>query len=150
MLWGELSRLAVPYQKLLVDDDRGSKQTDSDNLPHTIDYLIIEELDLLNTLFQAPPVKKELDVLLRDGASAAWLQELVGLLVQYAQIPEEDCRFWESDANLYLCESTSLSPNYTPRAACADLLTQGLAEDVRKNIATAVVLYWQNKAAVSK
>ena len=104
----------------------------------------------MNTLFQAPPVKKELDVLLRDGASAPWLQELIGLLVQYTQIPAEEETFWEADANLYLCESTSLSPNYNPRAACADLLTQGLAENLRKTIATAVVFHWQSKSAISR
>jgi importin-9 len=57
-----------------------------------------------------------------------WLQELIRVLVLYARIPKEEEGLWEFDANLYLSEATSLTANYTPRAACADLLVRSLGE----------------------
>ena len=146
-VWEELSKLTGTYQEMLVDNERSSKETDGDNLPHTIDYLIIEELDLLRDLFQSPSVKKELEQQL--GATpdsphtSQWLQELTKLLVLYAQIPKEEEGFWEYDPNLYLCEATSISPNYTPRAACAELVVRGLSTSLRLTSVDSVLFYWQ-------
>ena len=49
-------------------------------------------------------------------------------MVLYARIPKEEEGLWEYDANLYLSEATSLTANYTPRAACAELAVRSLGE----------------------
>ena len=149
-IWDELSKLAGAYQEMLVDNERGSKETDGDNLPHTVDYLIVEEIDLLRDLFLAPPVKKELEQQMSANPTSPhtiqWLQELLKLLALFAQIPKEEEGFWKYDPNLYLCEATSLSPNYTPRAACAELAVRGLSTSLRLTSVDAVVFYWQQAA----
>ena len=56
------------------------------------------------------------------------LQELIRVMVQYSRIPKEEEGLWGFDANIYLCETTSVTANYTPRAACAELIVRSLME----------------------
>ena len=131
-VWAELSRLAAPYAKLFIEGTAEGKLVDGDSLPCSLDALILEELDFLQVMIKAPPVRKELIAQMQHLADAQhtvpWLQELVRVMVLYAQIPKEEEALWEYDANLYLCEATSLTANYTPRAACAELAVRSLGE----------------------
>jgi importin-9 len=132
-VWAELARLATPYDALFVSGTAEGKLVDSDNLPCSLDALLLEELDFLQVMIKAPPVRKELTAQLQQldkdvQHTAHWLQELIRVLVAYAKIPKEEEALWEYDANLYLSEATSLTANYTPRAACAELAVRSLGE----------------------
>ena len=146
-IWEELSRLVPAYREFYLDNERPGKSTDGDGLPYTLDSLVLEELDFLQIAFRAPPVKAELDKQLKAAPNgphtAAWLQDVIRLLVSYAQIPSEEQGLWEWDSNLYLCEATSLTANYTPRAACAELAVRGLSEWLRMVPIEAIQFYCQ-------
>ncbi len=131
-MWQELSRLAVPYAQLFIEGSAEGKLVDSDSLPCSLDALVLEELDFLQVTIKAPPVRKELTAQMQQIGdlqhTVPWLQELIRVLVLYSRIPMEEEALWEYDANLYLCEATSLTANYTPRAACAELAVRSLGE----------------------
>jgi hypothetical protein len=131
-VWQELSRLAEPYAQLFIEGSAEGKLVDSDNLPCSLDALVLEELDFLQITIKAPPVRKELSAQMQQFGDAQhtvpWLQELIRVLVLYARIPKEEEALWEYDANLYLCEASSVTANYTPRAACAELAVRSLGE----------------------
>ncbi|OAP57366.1 hypothetical protein AYL99_08104 [Fonsecaea erecta] len=132
IVWEELTRIATVYAELYIDGTAEGKLVDSDNLPCSLDALVLEELDFLQVTIRAPTVRKELTAQMQQLGDAQhtvpWLQELIRVLVLYARIPKEEEALWEYDANLYLCEATSLTANYTPRAACAELAVRSLGE----------------------
>ena len=151
-VWEELSRLAPTYREFFINDDRQGKLEDADGLPYTLDFLILEELDFLQMAFKAPAVKSALDKQLKQapggGHTVGWLQELFKLLLTYAQIPNEEEALWEFDPNLYLSEATSITANYTPRAACADLVIRGLSEWLRLIPIDATLFYCEQNLSV--
>lgn len=150
-MWEELSRLAPTYREFFIDDDRQGKLEDADGLPYTLDFLVLEEIDFLQMSFRAPGVKAELEKQIKQapggGHTVGWLQELFKLLLTYAQIPNEEEALWEYDPNLYLSEATSITANYTPRAACADLVIRGLSEWLRMIPIDAILFYCQQNLA---
>ncbi|EER38453.1 importin beta-5 subunit [Histoplasma capsulatum H143] len=125
-VWTELSTTQSAYQELFILDERQGRSEDADGLPYTLDYLVLEELDLMQALLRAPPVKAELQSRLQEAGSAAstssWLPEVMKLVVSYAQITTEEEGLWDIDVNLFLSEETSLTANYTPRACGGDLI----------------------------
>ncbi|KAL1868216.1 hypothetical protein VTK73DRAFT_3809 [Phialemonium thermophilum] len=123
--WEDLIKLQGPYQQLFIDSDAQGRLEDIDGLPFTLDFLVLEELDLLNQLLRAPPVQKELEAQLNaHGAvhQTPWALDLMKLLVSYSRITQEEEGLWDIDVSLYLAEETSVSSNYTARTACGDLL----------------------------
>jgi hypothetical protein len=96
-------------------------------------------------------VKDELGMQLKAAPggphTAPWLQELFKLLCVYASIPHEDEGMWEFEPNLYLSEITSVTANYTPRAAATDLVVRGLSEWLKLLPIDAVLLYLQQQSA---
>lgn len=126
VLWSELSNVQVTYHEFYIDDERQSRLEDADGLPYSLDYLVLEELDLLQTLLKAPPVKAELQQQLQSAGQAAttasWLPEMLKLVGTYAQITPEEEGLWDIDVNLFLSEETSVTANYTPRTSAADLV----------------------------
>lgn len=122
--WEELSSLQTSYQQMYIEDDRQSRLEDSDGLPYTLDFLVLEELDFMQVCLRASPVKKELEQQLKSqaGAGTTWVTEVMKLAVAYAQITTEEEGLWNVDVNIFLSEETSVTANYTPRTACGDLV----------------------------
>ena len=126
--WEELSSLRAPYHEMFINDERQGRLEDADGLPYTLDFLVLEELDFMQALIRAPPVRAELEDQLKtqqgaDGAQGAnWLAEVMKLVVGYAQITTEEEGLWDIDVNIFLSEETSVTANYTPRTACGDLV----------------------------
>ena len=123
--WDELTKLQVAYKELYADNNGQSRLEDADNLPYSLDFLVLEELDFFQTIIRAPPVKEELEAAIRaQGAvgSTSWLVDLIQLATTYAQVTCEEEELWEIDVNLFLAEETSVTANYTARTACGDLL----------------------------
>ncbi|KAI1615101.1 armadillo-type protein [Exophiala viscosa] len=149
IVWEELSRLAGPYAELFLDGHVEGKLVDSDNLPHSLDALVLEEIDFLQVMIKAPPVRSELSTQMKQLGDAQhtvhWLQELIRVLVLYSRIPKEEEALWEYDSNLYLSEATSLTANYTPRAACGELVVRSLGEWL-KQIPIIALLHYKQQA----
>ncbi|TVY23470.1 Importin subunit beta-5 [Lachnellula hyalina] len=123
--WEELLLLKDHYKKMYVDNDEQGRLEDADLLPYTLDFLVLEELDLLQMCLRAPPVQKELEATIQQNAgvsSTPWVMDVMKLAVDYAQIAMEDENLWDIDVNLFLAEETSVTANYTARTACGDLL----------------------------
>ncbi|PNP75541.1 hypothetical protein FNYG_10950 [Fusarium nygamai] len=124
-VWKELSTLQGPHEQLYIKADAQGRLEDSDNLPYTLDFLILEELDFLNQCFRAPPVQAELDGHLNAHASASevpWMKEIMNMLIGYSRVTREEEDLWDIDCSLYLAEETSVTANYTARTAAGDLL----------------------------
>ncbi|KAI3114132.1 hypothetical protein CBS147333_2367 [Penicillium roqueforti] len=124
-VWTELTNALPIYQNFYIEDNRQSRLEDADGLPHSLDFLVLEELDIIQALLKAPPVKAELQQQLQNaGATAStssWLPEIMKLASSYAQITTEEEALWEIDVNLFLSEETSVTANYTPRTCSGDL-----------------------------
>ncbi|QSZ34585.1 hypothetical protein DSL72_006179 [Monilinia vaccinii-corymbosi] len=123
--WAELSTVQSIHQEMYVDNDMQGRMEDADNLPYTLDFLVLEELDFLQSCLRAPPVQKELEAQLQANPSVAatpWVLDVMKLAVNYAQIPKEEEDLWDVDVNLFLSEETSVTTQYTLRMACGDLL----------------------------
>ncbi|EXK32027.1 hypothetical protein FOMG_12372 [Fusarium oxysporum f. sp. melonis 26406] len=124
-VWKELSTLQGPHEQLYIKEDAQGRLEDSDNLPYTLDFLILEELDFLNQCFRAPLVQAELDGHLNAHASAQdvpWMKEIMNMLIGYSRVTREEEDLWDIDCSLYLAEETSVTANYTARTAAGDLL----------------------------
>ncbi|RFU32070.1 hypothetical protein B7463_g4248, partial [Scytalidium lignicola] len=123
--WEELSLLLEPYKDMYVENDEQGRLEDSDGLPYTLDFLVLEELDFLQSCLRAPPVQKELESQLQthNGVQTTpWVMDVMKLTVNYAQIPKEEEELWSYDSSVFLAEETSVSANYTARTACGDLI----------------------------
>jgi hypothetical protein len=123
--WGDLSIIQAPYKEAYIDSDEQARLEDADGLPYTLDFLVLEELDFLQSCLRAPPVQKELEAQLQvnGGVHATpWVMDVMKLAVGYAQIPTEEEALWDIDVNLFLAEETSVTANYTARTASGDLL----------------------------
>ena len=123
--WEELSLLQESYKDMYVENDEQGRLEDADGLPYTLDFLVLEELDFLQSCLRAPPVQKELEAQIQAHSGVAttpWVMDVMKLAVGYAQIPKEEEDLWDVDVNLFLAEETSVTANYTARTACGDLL----------------------------
>lgn len=123
-VWDELTTLQGSYHRLFIEDQQQSRMEDSDGLPYTLDFLVLEELDFMQALIRAPPVRKELEQQLqgKSAQETTWVTEVMKLAVAYAQITSEEEALWNIDVNIFLSEETSVTTNYTPRTACGDLV----------------------------
>lgn len=124
--WAALAEHLAPYHTFYIHEDRQGRLEDADRLPYTLDFLILEELDLLRSLLGVRPVKKELMNYLEQTAPASpekeWVADVMRLLVSYSEITTEEEGLWEIDVNVFLSEESSETANYTPRNACSDLV----------------------------
>jgi hypothetical protein len=122
--WNELKALTPSYQQLFIEDERQGRLEDDDNLPYTLDWLVLEELDFIQATLRAPPVMAELESQQKqaEGGVANWISELMHILVSYSQITTEEEGLWNIDVNLFLSEEISTTANYTSRTACGDLI----------------------------
>jgi hypothetical protein len=132
--WEELTAIQGAYHELFINNERQGRLEDADGLPYTLDFLVLEELDFMQTLLKAPPVKAELQKQLRQlpngPVHSTWISEVMKLVVSYAQITVEEEGLWDIDVNLFLSEETSVTANYTPRTGCGDLVIK-LGEWIR-------------------
>lgn len=113
---------------MYVDDSRQGRLEDADRLPYTLDFLVIEELDYIQTLVGSITVKRELEAQiapekLSNGTfNETWVAQIMTILVGFSQITQEDEGLWDFDVNVFLSEETSETANYSPRNACSYLV----------------------------
>ncbi|KKY35790.1 putative importin-beta domain-containing protein [Diaporthe ampelina] len=135
--WHELSLLQDSYKSNYIDNGSQGRLEDSDGLPYTLDFLILEELDFLNQCMRATPVQKELEAQLGAGPAheIPWILDLMKLLVAYSRITHEEEELWDIDVSLYLAEETSEACLYLFNMLISDL--QDRAEAVPPEVAQA-------------
>ena len=127
-IWESLQAHVGPYVALYVSDNRQGRLEDADRLPYTLDFLVIEELDYIQTLVGSVTVKRELESQiapekLPNGAyDGTWIAQIMTILVGFSQITQEDEGLWDFDVNVFLSEETSETANYSPRNACSYLV----------------------------
>lgn len=124
-VWEELSLLQGPYKELYLDNVVQDRLEDIDNLPYSMDFLMLEELDLIHNFLRAPPVQAQLEAQLKAHSSpqeTPWLIEIMKTLVAFSRITQEEEGLWDIDCSLYLAEEASASANYTSRTAAGDVL----------------------------
>ncbi|KAI4103781.1 MAG: hypothetical protein LQ339_004113 [Xanthoria mediterranea] len=127
-IWESLQAHVGPYLALYVDDSRQGRLEDADRLPYTLDFLVIEELDYIQTLVGSITVKRELEAQiapekLSNGTfNETWVAQIMTILVGFSQITQEDEGLWDFDVNVFLSEETSETANYSPRNACSYLV----------------------------
>ncbi|PHH83498.1 hypothetical protein CDD82_49 [Ophiocordyceps australis] len=124
-VWDELISTQEAHEQLYIMSNAQGRLEDSDNLPYTLDFLILEELDFLNQYFRSTRVKAELESQLKGHSPARevpWVVQLMTMLVSYGRVTQEEEDLWDIDCSLYLAEETSVSANYTARTAAGDLL----------------------------
>lgn len=143
--WHELSSLQQPYHQLYITDERQGRLEDADGLPYTLDFLVLEELDFMQSCLRAPPVRKQLEAELQaqngiSGPHSSWVIEVMKLAVAYGQITTEEEGLWDIDVNVFLSEETSVTANYTPRTACGDLVIK-LGEWLKMSAAESLLSY---------
>jgi hypothetical protein len=112
---------------MFIEDQRLGRLEDDDGLPYTLDFLILEELDFMQACLKASPVRKQLETQLAEAngtATQTWITEVMQLAVAYAQITTEEEGLWNIDVNIFLSEETLVTANYTPRAACGELVAK--------------------------
>jgi len=148
VIWEDISNLSPAFTQLFVERDGEGKLVDADGLSYTLDALAIEAIDFLSSILKAKAVRTELNKQTQQSGSeqhaTAWLQELLRVMVLYSRIPREEEEMWQIDANIYLSETTSQTANYTPRTACAELVTQTLMEWFNKTTVHALVQFYVN------
>lgn len=124
-IWGALEAHLAPFHTLYNGEETTqARLEDSDRLPFSLDFLVIEELDFIHTLLGTPIIKHELQnqILQPEGGhNTTWITQILAVAVGFSYIPTEDAEMWELDVNCFLSEETSETANYTARNACANL-----------------------------
>lgn len=146
ILWQDLERISAEYNQLFVEGDEESKLADeSDQLPYSLDTVVTEELDLLQAVLKAPPVKAELNQQLQQHGNVenghGWVQQLLDVLVRYGRTASEEQSMWDVDVDLYLTDINSISLNYTPRVAAAEVVAQTLVPWLKQTYFEAALFY---------
>lgn len=144
VVWQDLSRIAPEYVSSFIDGTaEGRLVGEGDNLPYSLDLLAVEEVDLLQAILRAPAVRSELSQQVEQPNAAengyGWIQELLSLLVQYSRVSEEEQTMWDVDVNIYLSEMDSITANYTPRAACAEVISRTLYDWLKQSLVDAML-----------
>lgn len=141
--WADLNLLLPYFQDFYIDHDEQGRLEDADNLPYTLDFLVLEELDFLQSCFRASPVQKELEAQLQANGgiqSTSWVADVMKLAVTYAQITMEEESLWDFDVNVFLAEETAVTGNYTARIACGDLIIK-LGEWLHQGAVEGLLVY---------
>lgn len=94
-------------------------------LPYSFDFLVIEEIDYLQNLLEAPLVQehlnqmKESDRANNQNSVSTWLGSVLRCLITFSSISKEAEEMWELDFNVFLSEETFAELNSTTRSVCA-------------------------------
>lgn len=123
--WDSIQAHGVPYYVSYIDGERQGGLINQYQLQYTLDFLVIEEIDYLQTLLEANQVKQQLDAMIAadtassGGSVAEWLSSVLGTLVTFSNVTKEAEEMWSIDFNVFLSEETFAETNNSPRSACA-------------------------------
>ncbi|KAL1885996.1 hypothetical protein Cpir12675_006955 [Ceratocystis pirilliformis] len=137
LAWAELQTLRNAYKVLYMDNEAQSRMEDVDQLPYTLDLLVLDQLDLIHQYLRAPPVEthlqQELAANIASPEATPWMSEVINILIAYSCVTQEQIGLWEIDASLFLSEEALVNVNYTARTACGDMMIK-LGEMFKESI----------------
>ena len=123
--WDSIQVHGVPYYTFYIDGERQGGLVNQYGLQYTLDFLVIEEIDYLQALLEAPQVKVQLGAMLAADNSSngnsvtAWISSILSTLVTFSTITQEAKEMWLIDFNVFLSEETFADTNNSPRSVCA-------------------------------
>lgn len=126
--WTTLQAMAEPYHDFFVEGSRQGSLMDQYNLSYTLDALVAEIVDYLQTLLQSISVTehlatmREADRLNGTDTSRAWIADVLRSNIIFASITTESESLWDVDYNCFLSEETYAESNSTPRSVCAGFM----------------------------
>jgi len=154
-IWEELTEMQQTYHVIYVENEQQEgRMEDADGLPYTLDFLVLEDLDLMQACIRASPVKKQLEQQfqmqngMNGSTSSTWVTDMIILAASYAQITREEEDLWSFDVNVFLSEETSVTANYTARTACGDLIIK-LGEWLNQSLIKGLLVH-TNRLQLSK
>lgn len=113
---------------MYIEGERQGRMEDADRLPYTLDFLVMEEIDYIQTLLGTATVRRELDAQLEANTNVAesgtWIAQVMAILVGYSQITVDDEGMWDIDVNIFLAEETAETSNYSTRSACSNFIVK--------------------------
>lgn len=124
-VWDSIQAHGAPYYASYVDGERQGGLVNTHQLEYTFDFLIIEEIDYLQALLEAPQVKQQLDSMIAADKSSngnsviQWISSVLGTLVTFSNITKEAEEMWTFDFNVFLSEETFAETSNSPRSVCA-------------------------------
>jgi len=124
-VWGDLMTLMDLHKELYVENETLDRLEDVDALPYSLDFLVLEELDVMHQFLKAKPIDEKLRQQLTEAASPAqtqWMMQIMQMLTAFSRITQEEEGLWDIDCSLYLAEEASASANYTSRTCAGDVL----------------------------
>ncbi|KAI5806722.1 armadillo-type protein [Peziza echinospora] len=154
--WNELNQIKDRYVQQFIENDTEGRLVDVDHLPYSLDLFILEELDFVQLCLKTKSIK---DAVMSPQAGPS-IEELIYATICLAQITVEDEGLWDIDQNIFLCEETSATANYSPRTACGDLIlkladwlpeataatlwgyTQGIFQSAGRKLQESVLYVW--------
>ena len=126
--WSSIQAHGEPYHASYVDGERQNQLINQYQLQYTFDFLVVEEIDYLQALLEAPQVKQQLDQMLATDVAShgnmvtTWISSVLGTLVTFSSITKEAEEMWSFDFNVFLSEETFAEANNTPRSVCASFV----------------------------
>ena len=151
--WAALQAHGGAYYACFVDGDKQSNLVTANGLPFTFDLLVIEEIDFLQALLDAPAVKSRLDAMITDELQgkgdgiSQWVMEVMGSLVNFSAITSESEGLWDIDFNVFLSEETFAETNTSPRSSCAAFvwrLSSLLPSQTLKSVVGYMKMIWED------
>ena len=126
--WDALQAHSVPYYAAYVEGDRAGQCVNQYQLPYTVDFLVLEEIDYLQTLLDSAQVKEQLNgMIAADQANSGdammgWLRSILATLITFSSITTEVGEMWNFDFNTFLSEETFGETSNSPRSVCAGFI----------------------------
>lgn len=123
--WNAIHSHCEPYYSSYVEGDREGGLVNQYLLPYSFDFLVLEEIDYLQTLLEAPLVQDHLngmsesDRATNGNSVSTWLASVLRTLVTFSAISKESEEMFELDYNVFLSEETFAETNNTTRSVCA-------------------------------
>lgn len=118
--WEEVNKLKDQYVEEFIEGDIDARQIDSDGLPYSLDLLMLEEMDFLQSCLRSKSVKEEYIRALQSTSEP--LDRMIYACICLSQITSEEEETWDVDNNAFLAEETAVSSNYTCRTSSGDMI----------------------------
>ena len=144
--WSAITSHSDPYYSSFVEGDRESGLVNQYELAYSLDFLVIEEIDYLQNLLEAPLVQEHLNSMKEDDRAkngnyvSSWLMSVLRTLVLFSSITKEAEEMWELDYNVFLSEETFAETNNTPRSVCAGFVWKVSSWFPKETLETLVAL----------
>jgi hypothetical protein len=92
------------YVQEFVKEEAEGRLVDGDGLPYSLDLLVLEQLDFVQSCLKNKSVRDHLEQAGFAGGNASPFSQMLFATIALAQIAAEDRSMWEIDLNVFLSE----------------------------------------------